>query len=238
LKKLILFLIVLFMVCPAYSATLFYLPSTGAAEVSPAFGSWTAGGTASADRIRCLTGNISSVMTSKQVSTLGGAAAEYILCRQYVSNPIAAQTISGTIKGQVCCRESNAAANATVAVSIRIVSNDGATERGTLLAISASDNTAATPPEMATSLTNRRLQNVNESASLALTNQTAQNGDRIVIELGFREVYGNTNRNIQLSLGDDSASNLPENDTDVNTYNPWIEFSQTIIFPTATIDEF
>ena len=238
MKKLILFLIILFAVCPAYSATLFYLPSTGAAEVSPAFGSWTAGGTASADRIRCNTYKIISAMGNKQVSTLVGAGAEYILCRQYVSDPIAAQTISGTIKGQVRCTESNGAVNGTVAVSIRIVSNDGATERGTLLAISASDNTAATPPEMATSITNRRLQDVNESASLALTNQTAENGDRIVIELGYREVYANTNRNASLNFGDNSASNLPEDDADTNVYNPWVEFSQTIIFPQATVDEF
>jgi len=129
-------------------------------------------------------------MTNFAKNALAGSDPEYIAVAQYVSEPLTAQTISGTVKGQLRCMESAAAFNGTIAVLIKVVSFDGKTVRGTLLSLSASDATT-TPPEFAASLTNRKLMDVNENPLLSLTSVDAQDGDRIVVELGIREVDTN-----------------------------------------------
>lgn len=211
-------------------ATRFYFPSTGASAVNPSYMAWT--GTANADRRAMVRTKINSAQTDKTCLALAGSTAEFVLNRQYVSEPISGdQTISGTFKGQVRCDQSSGNMNATLAVGIQIVSNDGTTQRGVLLAISASDNTAATPPEFvveATVPTNRSFQDSAENFSLTLSSVAALNGDRIVIEIGIREVGTSTTRNSDMPFGD-NGSDLGENQSDT-AGDPWGEFSQTINF--------
>lgn len=56
-----------------------------------------------------------------------------ILFNQYISPPLIAQTISGTVKGQLLCGEFNSDADFCRSIVIKVVSNDGLTVRGTLL---------------------------------------------------------------------------------------------------------
>lgn len=156
-----------------------------------------------------------------------------IALRQFISAPLDKdQTISGTIKGQVRAIENNSALNATIAVGIRVVSRDGSVVRGTLLGVTASDDTSATPPEMAVALTNRRFQDASENFSITLSSLDCKEGDRIVVEVGYREnnTTTNTTQTGGMSFGDDSATDLPENSTTTTANNPWIEFSQDITF--------
>lgn len=208
-------------------ATRFYLQNSIAADISPAFSTeWT--GTTSADRLWCDTEKCRTAMANKTVTMLGGSGAEFELARMYVSDPLQEQDISGTVKGQIRCVESLTTNNATVAITIRLVDgNDGANLK-TLLALTASDDTTATPPEFATSLTNRKLQDASESASLTLTAAYVPEGSRLVIELGVREVA--TAGTASLNFGDDSATDLAEDNTTTTANNPWIEFSQTLVF--------
>lgn len=207
----------------ANGVTRFYLPSTGAAEVTPAFSaSWNL--TTSADQLRCTTVKQATTMTNKV--TANSSSVQNILNRQYVSDPIAGQTISGTVNGQVRGRESNNAMNGFSSITIRVVSNDGTTVRGTPLAIT----TGAT--EYSTAVTNR-----NTPISSALTSVNAQNGDRIVIEIGARQMAASTNRNVTQSFGDDSATDLAVDETTTTADNPWVEFSGDIKFPRASIVE-
>ena len=218
MKKILLFLILQFLVVSSSQAvTRFYLSRTDTSPVSPAFtSSWEV--TASATRGRCsihngtsTIGNVGSINASKNI----------ILVRQYVSDPIAAQSISGTVKGQLSGYESNAAMDCVSAVLIKVVSNDGSTTRGTLLGLTYP---ALTGNEYTTSRTNRYT-----PASTSLSSVTAQNGDRIVIELGGY-AYAKNTYYVYHRYGDGSATDLPEDQTDTNSYNPWIEFSQNIIF--------
>lgn len=188
-----------------------YLPSSGAAAVSPAFDSlWVS--TGSADRLKCVTTKISSAMTNKAVT---GVSVVNQLARQYVSDPIAAQTISGNIKGQVRAFESLNAANAFSRIVVYVVSNDGSTVRGTLVSVQSGT-------EFPLSATNRPY-----PSSTAVTSVVASAGDRIVIEYGA--VQSNASSyTVTLSFGDDSASDLPEDATTTAANNPWIEFSQAI----------
>ena len=227
MKTLVFLLIISFVVGPAFGATRFYLPSTGIAQVSPAFSaSWNL--TTAADRIRMYNAHyrINSAMTAK-TATGDNTTPQSILNRQYVSDPIAGQTITGTVKGQLLGNENNVGFDGVSAVLIRVVSNDGATVRGTLLAL--------TYPVLAG---NEYLVSTDENrytpVSTALTSVAAQNGDRIVVEVGFY-CYSKNSKIGSQTFGDNNASDLPEDQTTQTQNNPWIEFSADIQFPRSNL---
>ena len=219
--------------------TRLYFPSTTAADVTPDYStSWT--GVANADRRKCVRTKQATAMASKSANALAGSGAEFVLNRQYVSEPLSAQTIAGHIKGQFRCLESATGFNGTIAIHIRVCNREGTSFTGTILALTASDVTSTTPPEFATSLTNRRLQDVNEAFSLTLASLDVNQGDRLVIEIGCREVGTTTTRTGSINCGDNSATDLGENTTDTAAYNPWIEFDSNVLFEglkTYTIDD-
>src|ERR1035437_3274855 len=134
------------------ATTRWYLPSTGAAAVNPANDSWTrtAGMGSDLAAVRTRISSSMATVTSTKTSANPGSA----LIRQYVTEPLAAQTITGNVSGQMRCIESNGALSACVAVSVRAVSNDGTTVRSGGLAISASD-LYTTTSEMYTGLMQR-----------------------------------------------------------------------------------
>lgn len=208
--------------------TRFYMPSSGAAAVSPAFdGGWD---TTPNDRLKMVTTKISSSMTDlttdEELSVLGTKLG----WRQYVSDPIPAQTVQGTVKGQIRVAEGDAAQNFDqVALVIKVVSNDGGTVRGTLLSIGG--HVAANEFTVNTTKTNRKIADGDSLSSVA-----ASANDRIVIEIGcidssFASLGADS---LYASFGDDSGTDLPEDETTTAANNPWIEFSQTLFGVTGT----
>jgi hypothetical protein len=129
------------------------------------------------------TKNDGSAMTTKSEVT-GTTSPIAKAMGRTVIGPLTTQTISGTVKAQMRGDESNAGANATLALAIKIIKPDG-TDRGVLLAQTASD-AATAGHELTTTLTNMSFQDAAESASIALTSQAATAGDYLVIEWGFR----------------------------------------------------
>lgn len=202
--------------------TRFYLPSTGATPVNPAFNtSWDE--SASADRLKCVTTKINSSMTDKTVAK--ATTATRALVRQYVSDPIAAQTVhgSGLIKGQVRCLESAANDNLDlVPVSIRVVSNNGGTFRSPDF-LSLGDYAAAL--EFATSLTNRKIADGDAGTAV-----TALQGDRLVFEIGEKNSATGSSVSGTFSFGDNSGTDLPEDTSTTAANNPWIELQNEISF--------
>ena len=191
--------------------------------------------------------------TYKAVTTAGTTAITYVdhandatatarfgSTLRFVTDPLAAQSLSGNISGQMQCAEGGAANNATLAIAITVINSAG-TQVATLLAVSASDNTTTTPPEIsAVANVNRQFQNSAEATSIALTNHDCALDDRIVIEIGVREVRASNGET--LIFGDDAPlGDLPIDNTTTwdetpeNAYRPWVEFSNTITFaPTTT----
>jgi hypothetical protein len=153
------------------------------------------------------------------------------MVRQWISEALAAQTISGTVKSIIRCSESNVAADFRSQLSIRVVSGDGGTVRGTLLALDES----TLSNEWATSLTNRKFPLNWSGAGVTLSSVTVQNGDRIVVEVGYRAHNTSaTSYTGNVEAGDSAAQDCVENETDVLQYNPWIEFSQNLLFAATT----
>jgi hypothetical protein len=151
--------------------------------------------------------------------------------QQFVSKPLAAQTISGTVKAIMRCAENALAADMRSQMVIRVVSGDGGTIRGTLLAHDTSALSNEWYVGSGVDLQNRKFPLNWSGAGAALTPVVVQVGDRLVVELGYRAhntvstlYYG------YIETGDGAATDCAENETGTDQYNPWIEFSQTLVF--------
>jgi hypothetical protein len=142
--------------------------------------------------------------------------------RQYVSDPLGPQTITGNVSGQFQCLEAHANNN----LFILLINTTGDTTRATLLAI-----TRATSLELATSLTNRTF------PSTALTSTVVTPGDRLVIEVGLggnitTAAGGVQGHNGSIRWGCSAAGgDLAANETETGTtFRPWLEFTNTVLF--------
>ena len=210
---------------PATAQTRFYLPSSGAADVSPPFtlqASWDE--VDNADRLKTVTTRIASAMTDKSEAKATTANFRQLV-RQYVSSPLGAQTIASTttVKGTIRTLESAANDNVDkVSLKLLVVSNDGQTLRCTLLGLADYGPTN----EWALSLTARRIADGDTiSAACSITA-----GDRVVIEIGFNNTTAGTTITGTENFGDNSATDLPDNETATAADNPFLELSQTLIF--------
>jgi hypothetical protein len=205
-------------------ATRFYLPSTGAASVSPSYAAWT--NTAQAGtRLKCVTTKISSAMADLSITDGVGAAATFLM-RQWVSDPISAQTVSGTVKGQMRFMDDTLGAYFdTTDICLKVVSNDGTTLRGTLLALGS----YKAANDFTQTRTNRMLADGD-----ALSSVVAETDDRLVIEVGVTASTLTLDVIATCSNGDDSGTDFAEDETATAANNPWIEFSGTITFSQST----
>lgn len=214
-------------------ATRFYLPTTGAAAVNPAYDASWEDTSQAGSRIKMVTAKIASAFGSI-TATKNSATNPYdILARQYVSDPIVAQTITGTLTGQLRCSENFGSADAIAQIVVWVVSNDGTTVRGTLMATTPTAGSAPTN-EFVTSLTNRPFPNTTYG-SATLSSVAAQDGDRLVVEVGSQ--HNNTTngtRNTAIDFGDNSGTDLAADSSTTTQNNPWVEFSQTIVFQSST----
>jgi hypothetical protein len=143
-----------------------------------------------------------------------------------VSEPLAAQTISGTLDVLFGVLESNAAANFYWAVHAFVTEGETDTVRGTLLNQYAED----TSNEWPTSAAGHALQ-----GPQTLTPVAVQQGDRLVIELGFIARNAVTTNYVgTLYRGSwDSPSAAPDlglADTNVTTRAGFVTFSTAIEF--------
>ena len=202
-------------------ATRFYLPSSGAAAVSPAFSaSWNY--TNGADRAAMVRSRANTTPATLSRSVPSTSVAGWVLARQYVSEPLpAAIAISGTLMGQMRMAQSFDS-DAVPQIVVRVVSNDGAAVRGTLY---AGDTRTTATDELTTALRNQK----NPPAALspvALSPVGAQANDRIVVEVGFRVMAAiPSSYSFTLRVGDGDASDLSVGGAETTDLNPWVEFS-------------
>lgn len=201
-------------------STRIYLPGTGAAPINPAFGTWTE--TTGADRIAGVATRIGSAMTSKTQAHSATAANSTFLSRQYVFGPLAAQTIPvSAVKGTIRVLESAGNDNLNaMRLLVRVVSGDGSTYRTPVLYGPANGTVA----EFATSLRAKRLATDSATASVVVSA-----GDYLVIEIGTTTTVGGTSPSDSISYGDDSATDLGDNETDTAANNPFVEIAATIV---------
>jgi hypothetical protein len=217
-------------------ATRLYFSSSEAAGVSPdydlsGFG-WM--DTSQADRKKLTSAKETSAFATKSAyippDKYGGA---WVLARQYVSDPLTeAVSFSGSLKCQIrAMKNADAGVFIGEVLVVYVVTGDGSALRGAG-SLFESDYEVGVGE---TSLTNLDF----AASGDPLTAIEAQVGDRIVIEVGFNIVcdrVGGTGDCREdtgtVEFGEDSGSDLPEDNVSTDQYCPWIEFSQEITFGT------
>lgn len=212
-----------------FAGTRLWLPSTGATDISPAFAAaWEFAG--SGDRIKAVTSKInSSFATKAQAETAGNHNGQDIMLRQYVSAALDGnQTIAGAVHGQVRLQESNASADYSPQMIMRVIQANGSSVRGTPY----SGHALGAGNEIATSLTNAVTPRKTASTynNVFLTSVNALSTDFVVIELGAR-IHGSTGGfTLTGDFGDNASSDLPWDDSATTQLNPWLDFGSDLVF--------
>lgn len=212
-------------------ATRFYLPSTGTSPIASLgyAAEWEASSTAV--RRPTFRTKQSTAMTAVGQADATATSNRDAVVGQFISEPLAAQTISGTVKGQIRAQENASTANLRSQCIIRVVQSDNTTIRGTLYAGDLSTLTGNPTNEWATTGTNRPMP---FGGSVSLSSLAIQAGDRLVIELGYRK-HAAASTTGTLYFGDNAATDLAEDTTTTTANNPWIEFSQTLVLQGDTV---
>lgn len=208
-------------------ATRFYFPLDQAAPVSPPAATAEWEHTSGVSRALLRTPDSSTLTnTAYQPDAADDLTNRDSMFRAYVSETLAAQTISGNVTGQFQCLEDHANNNLFITVKILLVDALGTTTRATLLAI-----TRATSLELGTSLANRTF------PSTAVTSTTCVNGDRLVIEVGLGGNITTATGGVQGHNGsirwgcDASGGDLAANETETGTtFRPWFQFANDLLF--------
>ena len=164
-----------------------------------------------------------SVSTTLPTSDTATALNQNVYLTTLVSPPLdGAQLIDGWIRAMFLGREALATDDARMQLLVRLVTVGG-TDKGTLLNF---DNSALTN-EFGTTSQQRRAP-VGWNAT-ALTPIAAADGDRILVEIGFRSaLIGATATVIQ---GQHPTDDLDEFETgSITTLNSWVQFSKALKF--------
>jgi hypothetical protein len=212
--------------------TKLYFPSTGTPEITPAFhAEWEA--TASAVRRPLSYPKGGSAFATVAAAETTATNLYDVGLAQFVSAPLAAQTISGTLSCVIRCSQSNLAANMTAQMAIRVVSGDGSTVRGTLISPTTVTTVSTSTQEWATSLRNQYFPS-GDVSSATLTSVTCQSGDRLVVEIGYRAINTvTTSYTGTMEFGESAASDLALNQSGTTQGTPWLSFSQKVQFTEA-----
>jgi len=198
------------------SQTRYYLNTGTTSPVAPAANAgWNV--TTGAIQYRMSEVKDGSTLANNVSASVGAAAVRKVLIDQWVSDPLAAQTITGTLTGQIRYDISSVTSTTGQGFAyLRIISNDGTsivTEVGTL-----------TTTDLSTTTTNRTM------ISLNVGTLTINSGERICIDIGWNYSVGtNTTRTAFISTGSSSGTDLPVDNTATAANDPWMEFSDNII---------
>lgn len=201
-------------------ATRFYLPASGTtSDVTPTIsGEWTSSGSSVVRQAKTAWGPTSGANTSLTVNNSSSTASTLFV--RYVSEPLAAQTISGNLTGQARLSLSSATGCTAITKIVVTVVDILGNIRSTLF------NGASGSSAITTTQTNRFF-----PASTALSSFACNTGDRLVFEMGIVRTAGTTSRTGNIAYGStNGGTDLPINETTTTGNNPWIEISNTILF--------
>jgi hypothetical protein len=206
-------------------ASRWYFSAAGTiAGVEPAYDAgWNYATEASRRALLAAKSASESLTIGTQIGPWSNTAGQTALDRQYISEPLKAQTISGTFKGQVMTREYATTDNVDrLFVAVKVVSNDGTTVRATLFARA----NATTTVEFINNVSHR---NKRIADGDALSSYDCIDGDRLLIEIGYSNSTAGTTPEASARWGAPTGTNdLPENETQTTAGVGWIEFSADV----------
>lgn len=164
-------------------------------------------------------GSLATGLTTVSGVVGSGTNPNDVLFRQFISEPLAAQTISGTVTAQIRARESSLNDDANTQLAVFVVNS-----AGTVVATLHTGFTGGVANEYNNpSLTNRPYP---PSGTANLTSYDCAAGDRIVVEFGTRMNTTRTTDTIYMEFGIGGVSDLPTGTS--GTGDPWVEFSANL----------
>ena len=204
------------------AATRFYFDPTNAPAISPNYDTnWEQTGTAIRRKlVYKKTFDVKMTLANSANFTVPITTTQDILGIQFVSDPIPPQRIDASCLFSLVMRvyESSVDANVTLAVSVRVVSNDGGTVRGTLFTIWTTGTEFPLTASAATRI-------VSQSAVTALTTQP---GDRLVVEVGGHAAAPASAQSYTERPGFSAATDFALTAALTTDLNPWCEFSKDL----------
>ncbi len=171
-----------------------------------------------------------SLTIGTQIGPWTATAGQTALDRQFISAPLAAQTISGTFAGQVMAREYATTDNVDqLYVAVKVINSSG-TVVATLYAL----GNATTTLEFISNVSHR---NKRIADGDALTSYACASGDRLLVEIGYRNSTAATTPEASAKWGaPSSGTDLPQNETQTTDGVGWIELSGNLAWLyTATV---
>ncbi len=202
------------------AVTRLYFSSSAVPPISPGFDSnWEE--TSSAVRRNMSPTKTTSSMVDETATSAALAEDELII--QLIGPPMKAQTINPLNLGFKCYARAARGTLIVTAVSrivAKVISNDGSTVRGTCL--SFGDKSTGTN----WNTTDRNKAFVDGDDATASV--SALLGDRLMIELGLNHTASVDTA--QINIGDNSGTDLAEDETTTTANNPWLEIAQNIFF--------
>ena len=200
-------------------ATRLYYVAGTAPSVLPAF---LTGWTDTTQAVRRLMSLAKDATVETRSGTLTGLTNANALAAQLQSPPLlGAQTITGTYEIVSRGRELDLADNINKRWrSLRVMSGDGVTTRGTIIATTASASTT----ELLATVTGQQ-----HVTAGAVGTVNALDGDIIVLEIGYGESSTGTTPQWEVILGGTGTDHLNANGDTTGTV-AWMEFSQNLVF--------
>lgn len=205
-------------------ATRLYFEANTVPAITPAFdGNWAS----NAQAVRRLLRTTQDATTETRAGALTGAADDEDLIVQLISPPLAgAQTVSGTMtvvsRGRELAGTDNINSRPRHA---RVVQADGSL-RGTLEAYTVPASTT----ELSTTFAGQQ-----HMTNGAIISVNAQDGDRIVVEIGYRESSTGTTPQWEMVLGGTGTDHGSAANNDTTGTVPWLELSANLVFQTGAV---
>lgn len=203
-------------------ATRLYMVANSTPPVTPDKDAWTQT-TGSVLRMMSLTKDAA-------VETLGPLAmpangGERGLVAQFVSPPLEAQTLTGTVSIVFRAREHSTQDNVNKRWrSVRVINSAGVTvfTMDTLVATTSTTELSATT-----------IQGQVHANGSGFTSYTCAAGDRLLVAIGYGTSAGGTTPEVTCEWGGTGTDHAVANSDTTGTV-PWIEFSQNLVFQAAT----
>lgn len=209
--------------------TRMYYDSVAVPDIAPAFNAeWD--NTVSAVRRTLNITPAGSAMTTLNIAEPVGADASNLdyLLGQWISPPLKAQTISGTVSGRMRVSEGSSGINARAQMIITVINRWGTVVRGTPFAGDLEVLTGDPTSEFSTALVNRQMP---RGTTAALTSVAVQHADRLIVSPGAR-LHNTLPQAFTMNFrfGDAGTTDLAADQVDADDDRPWIEFSADIGF--------
>ncbi len=210
-------------------ATRWYFPAT-ASNTSGLTPSFDAGWNYNSEAARAdfaKTKGSSAIAAGTLIGAWTATAGQTALDRQFISAPLAAQTISGTFSLMLMTREGAGTDNVDRIITGLYVVNSSGTKVATLKTIGNSGTTL----EFVANATHRTHTGANAAA---LTSYSCALGDRIVAEIGYSNSGSATTPEASAKWGENATdATLADNATTADRAG-WIEFSANLAYAPTT----